>query len=89
MSDPSPRAFDDQSLLEKWLRVDLYHAKAELQRAEEGLPKAVKAKEYRLAGSYQDSLYGLRSRVKHCLDLLKLYEAEFHGGLTEDDTDDF
>lgn len=80
--------------MEKHLRVDLYHAKAALQRAEEGLPKAVKAKDYKLAGSYQSSLYGLQAEVRDCLRLLELYELEFHGNtadpdeLTPEDLDD-
>ena len=93
--DPSPREFDQQSLLEKHLRVALYHAKFALTRAEEGLPKAVKAKDYTRAGSYQDALYELRGQVKHYLGLLDLYEKELGGDrgdgeteLTTEDLDD-
>lgn len=71
------RQFDEQSFLERNLRVYLSHALHGLKTGEAGLKKAVKACDYREAANMQDKIRDCTKEVNKWVALLEHYESEF------------
>jgi hypothetical protein len=70
------RPFEQQTALERELRVHLWIANDTLSRGERALPRCVKRQEYAEAGQWQRRMLQAESDKEDFKHLLELYELE-------------
>jgi hypothetical protein len=73
------RPFEEQTILEKYIRSALWHPANALKTAEEALPRAVRSKDYILAGEHVKTIRASRREIEKWEEFLALYEAQFYG----------